>query len=125
MSVTQEIVTWIHVFIGTLSSDENYDVNTLNNTGDNDRDWIISLRSNDSVTQFKMDTGAQANVLPMSTLKRLSSMPPLDKTHTRLTAYNGMDIPVMGKCTLAIHHNNAIHSVPFIVTTTIGTSDMC
>ncbi|KAK2554120.1 hypothetical protein P5673_024472 [Acropora cervicornis] len=62
-----------------------------------------------------MDTGAEANVLPISTLKRLSTKPPIDKTHTRLTVYNGTDIPVMGKCTLDIHHNNRIHSVPFIM----------
>ena len=64
-----------HVFIGILFSDENYDVNTLNNASNDDRDWIIPLRSNDSVTQFKMDTGAQANVLPISRLKRLSTKP--------------------------------------------------
>ena len=32
-----------HVFIGVLLSDENYDVNTLNNAKEDDRDWIISL----------------------------------------------------------------------------------
>ena len=67
--------------------------------------------------QFKMDT-AQANALPISTLKRLSTKPPIDKTHTRLTVYNGINIPVMGKCILDIHHNNTIHSVPFIVADT-------
>ena len=69
-----------HVFIGILFSDENYDVNTLNNASNDDRDWIISLRSNDSVTQCKMDTGAQANVLPISTMKRLSTKPPIERT---------------------------------------------
>ena len=63
-----------HVFIGILFSDENSDINTLSNAKNDDRDWIIFLRSNDSVTQFKMDTGAQANVLPISTL---STNPPL------------------------------------------------
>ena len=79
---------------------------------------MISLRSNNSVTQFKMDTGTQANVLPLSTLGSLSSKPHIAKTHTKLTAYNGMNIPVIGKCTLQIHHKDAIHSVPFIVTDT-------
>jgi len=36
-----------HVFIGILFSDENYYVNTLNNASNDDRDWIISLRSNE------------------------------------------------------------------------------
>ncbi|XP_022805149.1 techylectin-5B-like [Stylophora pistillata] len=65
-----------------------------------------------------MDTGTQANVLPLSTLESLSSKPHIAKTHTKLTAYNGMNIPVIGKCTLQIHHKDAIHSVPFIVTDT-------
>jgi len=107
-----------HVFIGILCSDENSDINTLNNAKKNDCDWIIFLGSNNSVTQFKMDTGAQAKTLPISTLKRLSTKPPIDKTNTRLTADNGIDIPVMGKCTLDIDHNNRIHSVPFISTDT-------
>jgi len=107
-----------HVFIGILFSDENSDINTLNNVKKNDRDWIIFLRSSNSVTQFKMDTRGQAKVLPISTLKGLSTKPPIDKTHTRLTAYNGIDIPVMGKCTLDIHHKNTIHSVPFTVANT-------
>lgn len=54
-----------HVFIGILPSDENYDVNTLNNAKNGNHNWIISLRSNDSVTQFKMDTRVQANALPI------------------------------------------------------------
>ena len=70
-----------HVFIGTLFSDENSDINKLNNAKNDDRDWMIFLKSNDSVTQFKMDTRAQANVLPISTLKRLLTPSLIRPTH--------------------------------------------
>lgn len=111
----QDMSDMDHVFLGSLS----FDVNMLNSApNDNDHDWMISLQSNNTVTQFKMDTVTQANLLPMSTLERLSLKPHIAKTHTKLTAYNGINIPVIGKCMLQMHHKDAIHSVPFIVADT-------
>lgn len=88
----QDMSDMDHVFLGSLS----FDVNMLNSApNDNDHDWMISLQSNNTVTQFKMDTVTQANLLPMSTLERLSLKPHIAKTHTKLTAYNGINIPVI------------------------------
>lgn len=56
--------------------------------------------------QYKIDTGAQANVLPLSTLRQISTVPTLEKTDTRLSAYNGSDIPIIGKTKLTINHCN-------------------
>ncbi|XP_046851902.1 uncharacterized protein LOC124445243 [Xenia sp. Carnegie-2017] len=108
-----------NIFIGTLSTEvTDNSVNTANITQDGNRDWIISLRSNESVTRFKIDTGAQANVIPMATIEKLATRPPIEKTNTTLTAYNGMNIPVVGKCTLDIQHNNQTHAIPFVVANT-------
>ncbi|XP_046864316.1 uncharacterized protein K02A2.6-like [Xenia sp. Carnegie-2017] len=108
-----------NIFIGTLSTEvTDNSVNTANITQDGNRDWIISLRSNESVTRFKIDTGAQANVIPMGTIEKLATRPHIEKTNTTLTAYNGMNIPVVGKCTLNIQHNNQTHAIPFVVANT-------
>jgi hypothetical protein len=37
-----------------------------------ERDWFICLQSNGSKIRYKMDTGAQANVLPLSTYNQLN-----------------------------------------------------
>ncbi|XP_046851898.1 uncharacterized protein LOC124445237 [Xenia sp. Carnegie-2017] len=69
-----------NIFIGTLSTEvTDNSVNTANITQDGNRDWIISLRSNESVTRFKIDTGAQANVIPMATIEKLATRPPIEK----------------------------------------------
>ncbi|XP_046856095.1 uncharacterized protein K02A2.6-like [Xenia sp. Carnegie-2017] len=108
-----------NIFIGTLSTEvTDNSVNTANITKDGNRDWIISLRSNESVTRFKIDIGAQANVIPMATIEKLATRPHIEKTNTTLTAYNGMNIPVVGKCTLDIQHNNQTHAIPFVVANT-------
>ena len=59
------------ILLGILFSDESYDVNTLNNANNDDGVWIIFLKPNDSVTQFKMATGAKANVLPPSNTEEI------------------------------------------------------
>jgi len=38
---------------------------------DVEQDWFISLQSNGAVIKYKIDTGAQANILPLSMLQKL------------------------------------------------------
>ncbi|CAB4040232.1 Hypothetical predicted protein, partial [Paramuricea clavata] len=83
-----------------------------------ERDWFICLQSNGSKIRYKMDTGAQANVLPLSTYNQLNIKPILEKTNVKLSAYNGGDIPAIGKCELNLVNKNESHEVMFIVTNT-------
>ena len=83
-----------------------------------ERDWFICLQSNGSKIRYKMDTGAQANVLPLSTYNQLNIKPILEETNVKLSAYNGGDIPTIGKCELNLVNKNESHKVMFIVTDT-------
>ena len=49
-----------------------------------ERDWFICLQSNGSKIRYKMDTGAQANVLPLSTYNQLNIKPILEETNVKL-----------------------------------------
>ena len=55
--------------------------------------------------QFKMDSGAQANILPVSEIKSMIPQPELKQTSTKLTAYNGSNISVLGKFSTIVSVN--------------------
>ena len=65
---------------------------------------------------YKIDTGAQANIIPWKQFCRLVDKPKLKKTtKVKLTAYNGTDIPVKGSCLLKIQRKRSCIPVLFIV----------
>ena len=49
-------------------------------------DWTINLDTNGSNVRYKLDTGAQVNVLPRSQYNRLIRKPKLKSTKVKLTA---------------------------------------
>ena len=96
-----------HFFIGALTNDRI--------TFDEENDWCIDLNTNGSVVNFKIDTGAQANVLPWNVYSKLSKSPKLNKSKVKLTVYNGTDIPVRGSCIAQIDYKRSSIPVLFII----------
>jgi len=84
-------------------------------------DWIITLESNGTHVDYKLDTGAQANVLPYCQYKRLHNRPALHKTKTKLSAYNNEPIKVEGSCIVTLVHKSVKHPTLFIVADTKST----
>lgn len=69
-------------FIGIVEQTEYHTDTSEENTklsDTKDQDWFISLQSNGSTIQYKMDTGAQANMLPLSTYHQLNTKPNLER----------------------------------------------
>ena len=81
-------------------------------------DWSISLSTNGSDVLYKLDTGAQVNILPKSEYVNLANKPKLKDTKIKLTAYNSTKIPVLGKCILRVLHKGKMVPIMFIVTET-------
>ena len=81
----------------------------------NNTSWEVQLKSNGTMINYKLDTGAQVNVIPFKTLSGLRMNPKLQPTRVKLTAYNGTAIPVRGQCNINIQHNQQQHQLPFIV----------
>ena len=50
--------------------------------------WKIKLKVNETSIAYKIDTGAEGNVLPVKTYKNIKPKPKLNKTSVRLTSYN-------------------------------------
>ena len=64
--------------------------------------------------KFKVDTGAQTNILPTKYFDALPRQPPLTQSTQRLTSYCGSKIPVKGVCQLKRkHHSKILKPCPF------------
>jgi hypothetical protein len=70
--------------------------------------------------RLKVDTGASGNTLPLRTFRQMygdrspSTIVKPEK-HTRLTAYNGQEIPCMGSLTLELRHKDEFVPAKFYV----------
>ena len=66
-------------------------------------DWKVTLLVNDQKTRFKIDTGAQCNVISRHMYHRLGSLP-LQKSHARLVAFGGQQLNAYGKAIINCQH---------------------
>ncbi len=81
-------------------------------------DWNVILPTNGTNITYKIDTGAQVNVLPKKLFYSLSNRPKLKPTGIKLTAYSGSNIPVIGKCIAYTKLKNKSIPVLFIIAET-------
>ena len=58
--------------------------------------WLSKLTTPNGDITCKLDTGAEANVLPTTAFNKLAVRPPLQPTKTQLTAYGGSPINSIG-----------------------------
>ena len=82
---------------------------------DTESDWSVTLEMNGSDVTFKVDTGAQCNVIPKHLLQKFSPKPKIKPATIKLSAYNGTSIPVSGKCIGKLKLKDRTVNVLFIV----------
>ncbi|KAL9951197.1 hypothetical protein ACROYT_G043817 [Oculina patagonica] len=63
---------------------------------DHGQEWKASLQVNNNMVEFKLDTGAQANVIPSDVFNSLKGTPQLKTTKAKLTGFSGSVMPVLG-----------------------------
>ena len=80
------------------------------------------LNTNGTNITYKIDSGAQVNVLPKKLLNSLRNRPSMKSTTAKLKAYGGSDIPVVGKCVAYLRLKNKSVPVLFIVAETSSSS---
>ena len=78
-------------------------------------EWSVILESNGTNINYKLDTGSQVNILPKKEYTKLIHKPKLHPAKVKLTAYNGTDIPVVGKCIVTLKNGYQEYKVLFIV----------
>lgn len=77
-------------------------------------DWTIDLKINEHIINFKLDTGADVNVLPMRFLSSLGiSVDKLLQSNTKLSGYSGDLITVIGKTHLKVYYKNKLYLLEF------------
>lgn len=81
-------------------------------------DWFQEMMSKD-YGLFKLDTGAQDNVLPAYVFKMLVHNPGfLKNTEIKITNYGGAELKVLGVCILTVLFENKNFDIEFVVVET-------
>ena len=88
-------------FIETVSIQDSAYINQIKNENS---DWSITLPSNGIPVSYKIDTGAQCNVILLTILKKFDPEPDLCPVNIKLSAYNNSTISILGKCSLTLKH---------------------
>jgi len=79
-------------------------------------DWKVTILVNDQKTCFKIDTGAQCNVISKQKyLQLILSSMPLQKSHARLVAFGGQQLNACGKAIINCQYKGKFYPVVFEV----------
>ena len=96
---------------GEDDSPEYFLIDTVRNEG---KDWVAPLCFGDVSIDFKLDTGAQCNVMPLEVYNRISTEPLLPSTAC-LESYTKSQIVPQGKAVLPVTVKDVTHQVTFQV----------
>ena len=103
--------------VDPTTGEDEFFIGSINDRQDHEKSKsVASFNTNDTEINFKIDTGAECDVISTTTIKQLSHKPTILPSTACLTAYNGGPIPVEGQCMLRITANKEEHLLPFIIT---------
>ncbi|XP_046597267.1 uncharacterized protein LOC124294709 [Neodiprion lecontei] len=84
--------------------------------------WYAELVINNHSIEFKIDTGADVNILPMPIFKKINvAKKEIQITNTKLNCYSGETLNVVGKCNVMCHRKGQKHKIEFFVIDSNGT----
>ncbi|GBM45276.1 Uncharacterized protein K02A2.6, partial [Araneus ventricosus] len=89
-------------YIGTISTSQQCD-------------WLQEIIINDFPVTFKLDTGAQVNVLPLSVIRKLKNQPSIQPTSLEVCTYTGDALPVVDESVFMCVVNNQHRELKFII----------
>lgn len=79
-------------------------------------EWKVRIRVNGKPVEFKIDTGADANVISYKLYRKLrKGKTPLRSSKINLTTYSGESLPVKGTCTFTCQHKSLEIKTEFLV----------
>ncbi|CAL1294236.1 unnamed protein product [Larinioides sclopetarius] len=84
----------------------------VNSLASNQKSWFKYLKINNVKVLFKLDTGAETNVIPLSTFKTLNLDLKCEKTNTVLLSFGNYKITPIGKVTLFCCINDIDDKIP-------------
>ena len=95
-------------------SSDKYFIDMIQSGTNKSSDWKVTILVNDQKTCFKINTGAQCNVISKQKYHQLSSTP-LQKSHARLVAFGGQRLNACGKVLINCQHEGKFYPVVFEV----------
>lgn len=111
--------------LNSLQMDSDKDENSDNFTIDSNEqtkldkeiDWNVNLLIKDTIINFKLDSGANCNIISEKQFGKLCRKDgvKLGKTSDKLTSYTGNRLEVMGKCKLTIGFKDKYYKLDFHV----------
>ena len=122
LTTAEETLDEDNFFIGAILDtangviNNNQQINTI--AEETNTEWSVALNTNGTNICYKIDSGAQVNVLPENQIETLQRKPRITKSTTTISAYKGSNIPVKGQGTLDIHHRGKNVPLLFIVADT-------
>ena len=97
------------------NGEQTFFLSSIDNKAD---EALVNITVNDNATvRFKLDTGAQVNVIPENVFKTIAPPLPLLSTESiTLRSYSGNKLPVLGRCTLSCaYHDKKLNAEFFVV----------
>ena len=86
------------------------------NSTTNEKQWLTTLEINKKQVNFKIDTGAMANVLPLKIFKLVGfSTKIIKNTNVKLQSYTGSDLKVIGSCRIPCFIKGRYYYLDFYV----------
>lgn len=104
-----------HRQVSTIESIESNIAYIGSLTTGNNFDFIQQIIVNNHPINFKLDTGAQVNVLSTSILNDLCDSPLLKSSTISVCTYSGESLPVVGECMLKCVVNDKCRLLKFII----------
>ena len=79
----------------------------------NTPDWMINLKIMNRTVRFKVDTGAQCNVVPECVHTKICNK--LQRSNDRLVSFSGDRMKPIGKCTMLCERKSKLFDIEFQV----------
>lgn len=84
----------------------------------NKGNWCTDLLVLNKLVNFKIDTGAEVNIITKNVFDSLQTNVNIVHTKTKLTSYTGEKLNVLGKCFLTTNHKGSDHLFEFYIVNT-------
>jgi hypothetical protein len=94
--------------INNIDRDEGLFVDLIQNNANNENNWMVDLKIFNKDVKFRVDSGADVNVIPFSVYKKYFGNVKIIKDNTRLMEYTESRIKILGYITVpALYKNNS------------------
>ena len=99
----------VHIVGNESARDEQpFFIGTIGSKQVAEKDWYVNFQINNCTIPFKIDTGAQCNMMPRSTCNE-ASIVTSGRSRSKLVSYSGHEIKTIGKTDVVVSYQDRYH----------------